>query len=301
MLIVWSVLAAAVCSVPAVAAAAADADLATTAAPLRHVVRAAEVAHVIVLGDSISQGLGAESARRSYAGLLYRNDDIVYPQDAGRDLVHLFGPNLRYTNVAHSGDTSHDVRYEQLPRLMADPQEDPAGLGQQPQHGHVVVVMTVGGNDLQSALRPNPNFTGRLLDSSVQNVQAIMDFFQDKRRFPDGASIFFGNVYDITDGEDQAHACLAGLAFPGFSRALEIWGRAYNELAYRRHATFVDLVSLFHGHGFNYANPQNPYFDRKDPTLWVYDRDCVHPNNRGHHMLRRTFYQHISEAFRGRS
>jgi lysophospholipase L1-like esterase len=211
--------------------------------------------------------------------------------------VHLFGPGLRYVNVAHSGDTSHDVRYQQLPRLMAAPTDDPVGLGDKPVSGHCVVVMTVGGNDLQSALRPNPNFTGRLLDSSLENVHAIMDFFEDKERFPDGASIFFGNVYDITDGEDQAHACLAGLAFPGFSRALEIWGRAYNDVAYRRHATFVDLVALFHGHGFNYANPQNPYFDRKDPTLWVYDRDCVHPNNRGHHMLRRTFYSHIAAAF----
>lgn len=257
-----------------------------------------EVTRVFVLGDSISEGLGAESPGRSYAGLLYNNDDAAYPQDSDYDLRHLFGPQLVYTNVAHSGDTSRDVRYEQLPRLRADPRDDKAGLGNTPVRGHVVVVMTIGGNDLQSALRPNPNFTGNLLNTSIDNVQAIMDFFQDTERFPDGASIFFGNVYDITDGEDQAHACLAGLAFPGFSRALDIWGHAYHELAYARNATFIDLVSLFHGHGFNYANPQNPYFNRKDPTLWVYDRDCVHPNNQGHHMLRRSFYRAIAEAFK---
>lgn len=255
------------------------------------------VSHVIVLGDSISEGLGAESARRSYAGLLYQNDDRVYPQDKGRDLRHLFGEQVRYINVAHSGDTSTDVRQQQLPRLMADPYLDPAGLGNQPTYGHIVVVMTIGGNDLQSAIRPNPNFTGRLLTQSVQNLQTIMDFFQDPVRFPDGASVFFGNVYDITDGEDQAHACLAGLALPGFSRALEVWSHAYNEIADERDATFIDLVSLFHGHGFNYANPYNPYFNSKDPTLWVYDRDCVHPNNQGHHMLRRSFYEHIKKAF----
>ncbi|KAK1548334.1 hypothetical protein Q3G72_019944 [Acer saccharum] len=256
-----------------------------------------EVTHLFVLGDSISQGLGAESAARSYAGLLYNNDDAAYPQDSTYDLRHLFGAHLAYTNVAHSGDTSRDVRYQQLPRLAADPRDDKVGLGNTPVRGHVLVVMTIGGNDLQSALRPNPNFTGNLLNSSIDNVQAIMDFFQDTERFPDGASIFFGNVYDITDGEDQAHACLAGLAFPGFSHALEVWGHAYNELAYQRHATFIDLVSLFHGHGFNYANPHNPYFNRKDPTLWVYDRDCVHPNNQGHHMLRRSFYRAIAQAF----
>lgn len=275
-------------------------DTATQSALTTHRATASsEVTHVFVLGDSISQGLGAESAGRSYAGLLLHNDDAVYPQNSGYDLKHLFGPQLLYTNVAHSGDTSRDVRYEQLPRLAADPKDDAAGLGQMPVRGHVVVVMTIGGNDLQSALRPKPNFIGPLLHSGLDNVRAILDFFQDPRRFPDGASIFFGNVYDITDGEDQAHACLAGLAFPGFSRALDIWGDAYKELAYQHHATFIDLVNLFHGHGFNHANPNNRYFNGRDATLWVYDRDCVHPNNHGHHMLRQSFYRAIADTLGG--
>jgi lysophospholipase L1-like esterase len=267
--------------------------------------QAAPVTHVIIVGDSISEGLGAERQDLSYARLLYRNDDQMYPHEKGLDLRSHFGPNLHYLTVAHAGDTSDDVIRHQLPRL-ADQLAQKAGSraegviaqnGTWQVPGRVLVVMTVGGNDVQSALRPNPNFTGPVLAHSMINLRAIMDFFEDRNHFAGGVSMYFGNVYDTTDGEDQMHSCMPGMAFPGLSQALDVWSDSFAQLAQQRQATLVDLLGLFRGHGFNFANPDNPYFNPRDITLWVYERDCIHPNNRGHHKLRRAFFEHIRRDF----
>lgn len=263
------------------------------------------VTHVIVLGDSISQGEGAESVELSYASLLVDNVDDRYPEDAGEDLRHHFGEHIHYINVAHTGDTTYDVVSKQLPKLLARLHEDARnGIGGSYLQGdsfvlpgHVVVVMTAGGNDVQAAIRPDPNFTGATLSKSLVNLRTILDTFADKQHFPGGASAYMSNVYDLTDGEDQFHLGLRGAVLPGFSKALDAWSRAYAVLARDKQARLIDSLSLFRGHGFNFANPANPYFDEEDTLLWLYDRDCIHPNNLGHHMLRRAFLQQIQSDF----
>lgn len=266
--------------------------------------RSQDVTHLIVMGDSISEGLGAQSPMLSYAGLLYSNNDEMYPYERGHDLIHRFGPGLRYINVAHAGDTSTDViltQLDKLSRYMMQEAEAGAGVdikdGTWSVPGRVIVAMTIGGNDVQQAMRPWPNYTGPTLTHSMINLRRILDFLEDPKHFPGGVSLYFGNIYDVTDGEDQAHACMPGMAFPGMSDALEVWSSSYAELAAQRNATLVDLLSLFRGHGFNFFNPENPYFDRRDTSLWMYERDCIHPNNRGHHKLRRAFLKHIEQDY----
>ena len=273
----------------------------------RLAVPANQVTHVIVLGDSISEGMGAEDGPLSYAELLYKNADQRYPELQGQDLASLFGDELTYVNVAHHGDTTKDVVQTQLPRLRevlaeqaqrgvvgVEPADNAAGFRMT---GRVLVVMTVGGNDVQMALAPNPSFTGSTLSRSLLNLRSVFTFFRDPSVFAGGISPFFGNVYDVTDGTDQLHNCMEGLAFPGMSDALEVWSDSYATLAAQENATLVDMLGLFRGHGFNFADPQNPYFDANDTTLWVYDHDCIHPNNRGHDMLRRAFYNQIADQF----
>ena len=265
----------------------------------------APVSHVVVLGDSISSGTGAERRELSYASLLVKNDDERYPDDRGSDLRHLFGPNVRYINLARDGDTTYDVLARQLPKLFEIlAGEAIAGVGGSYHTdsgfvlpGRIVLVFTAGGNDFQRGIRPNPNFTGSALSRSLVNLSSIIDAFGDKAMFPGGAQAYFGNIYDVTDGEDQLNACMRGMAFPGMSDALEVWSQQYSNLAHSQRARLVDMLGLFRGHGFNFDNPHNPFHDPGDTTLWVYDRDCIHPNNLGHHMLRRAFFQQIESDF----
>ena len=103
-------------------------------------------------------------------------------------------------------------------------------------------------------------------------------------------TLFYGTVYDVTDGTDSANGCVANLTLPGMSQGLQQWRDAYVALAkdsYGPHLKVVpvDLLELFYGHGFHYADETNEHFVPHDPTLWLSEDDCIHPNNRGHHEL----------------
>ena len=251
------------------------------------------VARVLVLGDSISEGVGARRPELSYAGLLVQNEDTRYPEETGQDLQHRYGPALRYVNVAHSGDTTRQVIAEQLPRLQAP--HDSASLGSFPVRGHTVVFMTVGGNDLRGAMGPRADYEGPALRNAVANLQHILAFFGNTDSFPDGVSLYFASVYDVTDGTDTAHNCLRGMVVPGLARGLLAWNHAYEKLSQEPHGslhvTYLNGLALYRGHGFHYDDPHNPYFNAHDPSLWLSDRDCIHPNHRGHHELRKAFWQ----------
>ena len=260
------------------------------------------VARVIIMGDSISAGDGAQWPQWSYASLLQHNDSAAYPQDAGRDLETLWGPGVKFIFIAHAGDTSHAVMRNQLPRLLGDATRDAAALGPFPVKGHTVVVMTVGGNDVRLHLGSRGDPHGAALRYTLHNITVVLSAFADRHRFPDGVTVYLGNVYDITDGTNSAYRCLLGLRFTGLAEALRTWRQAYTDLAattttHTLRVVPVDLLSSFYGHGFHFSDPINPYYRTQDPTLWLSDDDCIHPNSRGHHELRRLFYQAIVETF----
>ena len=45
---------------------------------------------------------------------------------------------------------------------------------------------------------------------------------------------------------------------------------------------------LILGHGFHATSETLESYDANDATEW-FDNDCIHPNDRGHHELRRLF------------
>jgi hypothetical protein len=65
------------------------------------------------------------------------------------------------------------------------------------------------------------------------------------------------------------------------------------EAAYIKAGVYVvDLRQAFLGHGFNYKDPKNPFYDPNDPTLWL-QYDCIHPNVIGHEAIRRLVWQSL--------
>ena len=57
----------------------------------------------------------------------------------------------------------------------------------------------------------------------------------------------------------------------------------------------IDMLGHFHGHGHNYDHTENPYYDAADPTGWF--ADCIHANDRGHHEIRRLFYEAMDPSY----
>jgi len=121
------------------------------------------------------------------------------------------------------------------------------------------------------------------------------DWKFDETRFPDGVSFYLAAVFDPTDGEGAAGECTFGLELPHMVVVIDEWRARYIEVARERGFAVIDALGHFHGHGHNYENVSNPYYDVADPTTWF--SDCIHPNDRGHSELRRLFYEAIDPEY----
>jgi len=88
------------------------------------------------------------------------------------------------------------------------------------------------------------------------------------------AIVVHGGAWSIPPEAREAHAagCLAA-AERGFA--------------------VLDLRGHFLGHGYHAEDPTVPSYDPEDPTLW-FAPDCIHPNDRGHHEVRRLFHAAIT-------
>ena len=120
------------------------------------------------------------------------------------------------------------------------------------------------------------------------NIQTLAESLQDPQRFPDGSMLFLTNIYEPTDGTGQADECFMGLDIGNSREYLFDANRRTLALAQELDFGWVDLRGQFAGHGFNHDDTSNPFYHDQDPTLWFQD-DCIHPNRRGHHELRRLF------------
>lgn len=222
---------------------------------------------VIVLGDSVGQGEGASQPELSFVHLLVENDDDRWPEETGHDLETYFGELPNLVNAAVGGSTSHSMVQEQLPEI--EQRLEP------PVTGHSIVLITVGGNDLIAWLVDPHGSEDALVDDIVTNVRQTMGFFDDQR-FPGGVSFIINTVYDPSDGTGQAGSCFK------YERSPEVFDRLRSELiavGMNEGAAVADTLSHFEGHGIT-ADGQ---------ALWF--ADCVHPNNQGHHELRRMIYE----------
>jgi len=233
---------------------------------------------VVFLGDSITHGFGLENLDHSYVSLLVDNDEDEWPGHADNDLTSRFGA-LEVLDVSVDGATTDTLIADQLPVV-----DTSWGTGVT---GETIVVLTIGGNDLRDAVFEG-GVLGDAVDSVVANLGVIADFFQDADRFPDGAFIYIASVYEPTDTTGYVPECFYGLnlsiAIPLFDQL----GADSRILAKSRGFAMVDMRNHFVGHGFLHNEADGSWYHPDDPTLWFLD-DCIHPNIRGHHEIRRLF------------
>ncbi|MCB9688639.1 MAG: hypothetical protein H6738_24770 [Alphaproteobacteria bacterium] len=236
----------------------------------------AEAARFVAFGDSITRGYGIDNEANTYTELLLHNNDGKWPDFAGDDLTARFG-ELEVFDVSRDGATAPTVISGQLPQL-----ETLLGASVS---GPTIVVGTVGGNDTLDAI-----FSGDLdaaTDAFMADLQVITDFFLDPVRFPDGTYLAIANVYDPTDTTGQVDECFFGLDLSALQDDFDRFNDRTREAAIRNGWAWVDLRGHFVGHGFRY-DEDGFWADADDPTLW-FQGDCIHPNVRGHHEVRRLF------------
>jgi lysophospholipase L1-like esterase len=235
------------------------------------------------MGDSISDGAGAPSGR-SYVDLLVENVDSAWPDHAEVDLASSFPSITEIIDVAEGGATTNTLISRQLPQLDGE-------VGGFPASGETIVVFTIGGNDAQNALNPLVD-ADALLASVLGNFEDIVSWLQNEERFPDGVRIYATNVYEPTNSTGQYSTCFLGFDISSRLPTLTAFNDDLADLGADMGFSVVDLRGHFDAHGFHSGDSSLATYDGEDPTLW-YAADCIHPNERGHHEVRRLFHAAI--------
>jgi lysophospholipase L1-like esterase len=230
----------------------------------------------VALGDSMStdhyptcdvRGLDVPPARLDPLGaaaLLFRNDDVRWPEFRGLDLQNL-EPEAELLNLAEDGAMIDDVATEELARLGRD-SRDPG----------ILLTLTAGGNDLLDALS-----AGRKLESAVGLViKRYIDLVETVREELPRATLILSTVYDPTDGSGRLPGLDAYGRLP--LEQLDRFNRQVRETADAMPGTVVaDVHRHFRRHGL--TAPEN--------ERWYWDRNPIEPNARGASEIRRVWWE----------
>ena len=198
------------------------------------------------------------------AALLYRNDDLRWPELRGQDLTHR-SPDVEFLNLAEDGVMIDDVATEELARLARDAR-DPG----------ILITLTAGGNDLLDALGG-----GEQLEKAVTRiVRRYTDLVETVRDELLRATLVLTTVYDPTDGTGR----LPGLDAYG-RLPLEHLDRFNDHVRDMAGATpravLADVHRHFLGHGVTAPEPER----------WYWRRNLIEPSARGASEIRRVWWE----------
>jgi hypothetical protein len=254
---------------------------------------------LVVVGDSISDvgGSGGGAGQEPfYRTLLVKNDDTLYPDYKGFDLSTCWGLDPT-TNVvkASKGGAIATVPSPNTPGdahiLLNQVVGLPAALP-----GPVLVVGTIGGNDVQAGLvtvlTGTPAQLQAKIDGFVAGFGQAMAELTKVDRFGAGVktTVLMTNVYDPSGGtghfyyEPKKATCPGALGlWPDGKMTgplLAQWNTAMaTEAAKYQGLHLVELRAPFESHSV--STPQD--------SNWFY-QDCIHPSSLGHNAIRGVFY-----------
>jgi lysophospholipase L1-like esterase len=195
------------------------------------------------------------------ASLLYQNAEEQWPHDVGDDLSSLY-PGVAFDNLASDGATIGEVFGEQLAQIE-DSEE------------RVLITLTVGGNDVLSALGNRPKRD--LLDRIVRDVAEAYDFLVDslRGRYPN-AVLMLTTVYDPSDNTGK----IPGVYDDRGTLPLDVLEKLNAHIRTIAGGTPNTLVADAHerfmGHGVTAA----------EADRWYWRRSLIEPNARGASELR---------------
>ncbi|HSO33204.1 MAG TPA: SGNH/GDSL hydrolase family protein [Labilithrix sp.] len=254
---------------------------------------------LVIVGDSISDvggGGGGAGQQPFYRTLLVKNDDTLYPDWKGFDLATCWGLDPAVDVVkASQGGAVATVPAGNTPGdshiLLNQVTGLPATLA-----GPVLVVGTIGGNDVTSGLITVLTGTPAQLQTKIDSFAAgfgqAMAELTKVDRFGAGVkvSVLMTNVYDPSGGtghfyyEPKKASCPGALGLwpDGQATAPQLaqWNAALTtEAAKYQGLRLVELRAPFEAHSVSTAADTN----------WFY-QDCIHPSSAGHNAVRGVFW-----------
>ena len=250
---------------------------------------------LVVVGDSISDvgGSGDSAAQEPfYRSLLVKNDDTRYPEWKGFDLATCWAldPTMNVVKVSKGGAVA-TVPANNTPGdkgvLLNQVTGLPATLP-----GPVLVIGTIGGNDVQAGLvtvlAGTPAQVQTKIDAFIAGFGQAMAEVTKPDRFGAGVktTVLVTDVYDPSGGtghfyyEPSKATCPGALGFwpdkKETSTQLGQWNTAMAaEAAKYPGLHLLELRAPFAAHAVSTPAATN----------WFY-RDCIHPSSLGHDAIR---------------
>jgi lysophospholipase L1-like esterase len=205
------------------------------------------------------------------ASLLHRNDDEQWPDAAGDDLVSRF-PGIRLLNLAVDGATIGDVFSDQLGEL--EPSEEPT-----------LMTLTVGGNDLLSAIsnRPRPELMKRIVSGVIEAWDELVRVLLELR--PVG-ELIVTTIYDPSDTSGRIPGVMEELGKLPLEHLRRVNHHMRTAAAASDRVLLADAYAHFLGHGVS-----APESDR-----WYWSRSLIEPGALGAHELRRIWLDQVDQA-----
>lgn len=215
---------------------------------------------MIVLGDSIAACAGVGGKEGATCG----------PKMFHKELAAGYAPGLVYQNRAISGAVTKNVPNSQLNSVATG-------------EGHVLVLVYVGGNDMQKYLTQTDAAAEAGLRGDLPGIiedwRSIFAFFNESANFPDGATVIMNNQYNPFDD------CTAP-PYNLSSTKSSLLGEFNGELAALAeefdNVTLTDQHTPYLGHGHHYNQSSCPHYQ---PGLEPFMNDLIHPNAAGHENL----------------
>jgi lysophospholipase L1-like esterase len=226
----------------------------------------------VALGDSISIDEYAGGPGRGASSLLFRNDDVRFPDWSGRDLLSAgLADNL--VLLARDGATSSDVVTTQLGLLR--------GLDAAP----AAVTISMGGNDILAVFGDT-----RAARTAIKRARSNAESLLGALRGLMGSKvpIALATVYDPSDGSGDA----AAIGFEPWPEVVELIGALNTALrgtALAHGVPVADLHTRFLGHGLSAGYPSQADAEPANRSLWY----CggVEPNAWGASEVRAAYWQ----------
>ncbi|MCB9779570.1 MAG: SGNH/GDSL hydrolase family protein [Alphaproteobacteria bacterium] len=255
----------------------------------------ADIERVVFLGDSVTVGTPPTDSEDWWRNLLAH--ELA-------DRFHLTAPGFFWENVnlidgvtytQDDGDFSSCAKWgARTDDLMRDNDQVLNCLPEDKRDQTTLVVMTIGGNDLNSITEGfmNGDDVDALWDQTFEYMALMretVEWIKEPGRFPNGVYVVFTNLYEFTDATGDVTACpLAGLA--GYSAAVTdpaleemvVWSmEEFMSIAVDTDSDMVFLLEQFCGHGYARDDTDGRCYRGADADLW-FDETCIHPNEQGH-------------------
>lgn len=198
--------------------------------------------------------------------------------------------DLSYENLSKAGAVTADIPGKQI------------GTVDTGKPGHVLVNIHVGGNDLAKFILKSDKAAQDAFDGTmsqaVDDWNTVFEFFEDKSKFPDGATFIVNTQYNPFDDCTEFHT-----VFQVSQTKIDLMKRFNQKLRdlvnARSRGIVAEQYEKFLGHGHHHAKSQCPHYKDGADYWLIGGSDLTNINEKGYAAMGEEFQRVADQLYAG--